>query len=112
MYTLAILAFSIPLTSHYETAGKGFMVFWMLNWCTMGACGLVMEAVFTVVGMRWAPFGLNVWLIANASASFGSFELMAGFYRYGYAMPFYHCVSLLFFPSMAGVSGVDVDMRE
>ena len=78
----------------------------------MGACGLVMEAVFTVVGMRWASFGLNVWLIANASASFGSFELMAGFYRYGYAMPFYHCVSILFLSSIAGVNGMDIDMRE
>ena len=53
-----------------------------------------MEAVFTVVGMPWAPFGLNIWLIANASASFTSFELMVGFYKYGYAMPFYHCVSI------------------
>lgn len=94
MYTLAVLAFGIPLTGHYTTPGSGFVALWMLNWCTMGACGLIMEAVFTVVGMPWAPFGLNIWLIANASASFTSFELMVGFYKYGYAMPFYHCVSV------------------
>lgn len=58
----------------------------------MGACGLVMEAVCTVTGMEWAPFVLNIWLIANASGSFASFELMPGFFEYGYAMPFYHCI--------------------
>jgi hypothetical protein len=69
------------------------MVLWMLNWATMGACGLIMESVFTMIGMQWAPFFLNIWLIANASGAFASFELMAEFYKYGYAIPFYHCVS-------------------
>ena len=59
----------------------------------MGACGLIMESVFTVIGMQWTPFFLNVWLISNASGAFASFELMASFYKYGYAIPFYHCVS-------------------
>ncbi|CAO2657708.1 Nn.00g038340.m01.CDS01 [Neocucurbitaria sp. VM-36] len=92
MYTLGILAFSIPLTGHYTTFGSGFMALWMLNWCTMGACGLAMESVFTIIGMRWAAFFLNIWLITNASGAFASFELMAGFYKYGYAMPFYHSI--------------------
>jgi hypothetical protein len=52
-----------------------------------------MESVFTIIGMHWAPFFLNVWLITNASGAFASFELMAEFYKYGYAIPFYHCVS-------------------
>jgi hypothetical protein len=65
----------------------------MLNWATMGACGLVMESVFTIIGMHWAPFFLNVWLITNASGTFASFELMAECYKYEYAIPFYHCVS-------------------
>jgi hypothetical protein len=93
MYTLGILAFGIPLVGHYATQGAGFMALWMLSWCTMGACGLVMEFVFTVIGMQWAPFFLNIWLITNASGAFASFELMAGFYQYGYAVPFHHAVS-------------------
>jgi hypothetical protein len=93
MYTLAVLAFGIPLTGYYATQGAGFMALWMLSWCTMGACGLVMEFVFTIIGMQWAPFFLNVWLITNASGAFATFELMAGFYQYGYAVPFYHAVS-------------------
>lgn len=92
MYTLGVLAFSIPLVGHFDSRAEGFMALWMLNWCTMGACGLVMESIFTLIGMQWAPFFLNVWLIANASGSFASFESMAGFYRYGYAMPFYQCI--------------------
>jgi hypothetical protein len=104
MYTLTVLAFGIPLDGYYTVSGRGFMALWMLNWCTMGACGLVMEAVFTVVGMQWAPFGLNIWLIANVSACFSSFEVMVGFYRYGYAMPFYHCVSPFSFPDPISVA--------
>ncbi len=69
------------------------MVLWILNWATMGACGLIMESVFTVIGMQWAPFFLNIWLIVNASGAFASFELMAEFYKYEYTIPFYHCVS-------------------
>ncbi|KAF2118072.1 hypothetical protein BDV96DRAFT_680016 [Lophiotrema nucula] len=93
MYTLVTLAFSIPLTGHYPTSsGSGFMTLWMLNWCTMGACGLIMEAADTLIGMFWAPFFLNMWLIINASGAFASFEVMPGFYQYGYAVPFYHTI--------------------
>jgi hypothetical protein len=92
MYTLGILAFSVPLTGYFSSHAAGFMSLWMLNFLTMGACGLIMEAVFTVIGMRWAPFFLNIWLITNASASLGTFETMNRFYRYGYAMPFWQCV--------------------
>jgi hypothetical protein len=31
-------------------------------------------------------------LIANASGAFAGFELMPGFYKYGYGVPFYHCI--------------------
>lgn len=56
----------------------------------MTACGLVLEAAATVTGMGFAPFALNIWLTANASPAFGAYETMPGFYRYGYAMPFWH----------------------
>ena len=92
MYTLIALAFGAPMTGRYSQ-GVGFVVLWMLNWCTMGACGLVMEAVFTIVGMKWAVFFLNFWLIVNASGGFASVEVMPEFYRFGYGVPFFHAVS-------------------
>jgi hypothetical protein len=52
-----------------------------------------METVITIVGMRWAPFGLDVSLIANSSASFGDLEDMVEFYKCESAMPLCHCVS-------------------
>ena len=36
MYTLINRAFSVPMSGRY-TEGAGFMVYWMLNWCTMAA---------------------------------------------------------------------------
>jgi hypothetical protein len=122
MYTLIILAFSVPLTGkyhtnpspfptppinslkyllrykliidsgHYSTRAAGFFVLWMLNFCTMGACGLVLESLCSYIGMKWAVYFLNIWLIANASGTFASFELMNDFYQYGYAMPFWHSI--------------------
>ncbi|KAF2020579.1 hypothetical protein BU24DRAFT_469342 [Aaosphaeria arxii CBS 175.79] len=95
MYTLCLLAFSIPVTGKFTPAGSGFMVLWMLNWCTMGACGLVMESTFTIIGMKWAPYFLNIWLISNVCGSFTSMELMPDFYEYGYCMPFYHAIQAI-----------------
>ncbi|KAK3173516.1 hypothetical protein OEA41_006846 [Lepraria neglecta] len=66
-YTLINLAFGVPMG---RFLGKGgFVVFWMLNWCTMGA-----------------------GIIVNVSGAFTSFELMPGFYRYGYGFPFYNSI--------------------
>lgn len=36
---------------------------------------------------------VHIWLFANACGAFASIELMARFYEYGYAVPFFHCVS-------------------
>ncbi|KAH7064270.1 hypothetical protein BKA63DRAFT_608550 [Paraphoma chrysanthemicola] len=91
MYTLAIRAFSVSLNGHFSRPGAGFMILWLLHFFTMGACGLVMESICTVIGMEWGPYLLNIWLILNASGAFASFEIMPSFYKYGYAMPFYHC---------------------
>lgn len=93
MYTLALLAFQIPLTGHFGSTAAGFMALWMLNWFTMAACGFVLDAASTLIGMPWAPFFLNLFLIVNVAGSFASFEVMPGFYRYGYAVVFYHTVS-------------------
>ena len=92
MYTLALLPFSIPLTGHFHSPATGFTVLWLLNCATMSACGLAMESVFTLIGMQWAPYFLNVWIIANVSGAFAGVEIMPRFYEYGYAMPFYHCM--------------------
>jgi hypothetical protein len=61
----------------------------MLNSLTMGASGLVIESLFTLIGVQWSPF-FKIWLISNASDAFGSFDTMPGFYEYGVAMPFWH----------------------
>ncbi|OAK94028.1 hypothetical protein IQ06DRAFT_234970 [Phaeosphaeriaceae sp. SRC1lsM3a] len=90
-YTLILLAFSLPLTGLFPShPSYGFMTLWMLNFLTMTACGLVLEAACTAIGMEFAPFVLNVWLIANASPGFAAMETMPRFYRYGYAMPFWN----------------------
>ncbi|MCJ1477224.1 hypothetical protein MMC13_005895 [Lambiella insularis] len=52
--------------------------------------GLPMESLFTLIGIKWAGFFLNFWIVINAASSFTSFELMPTFYQYGYAFPFFN----------------------
>lgn len=51
-----------------------------------------MESIFTFLGVQWAGYFLPFWIIVNVASSFTSFELMPGFYKYGYAFPFYHAI--------------------
>ena len=90
-YTLVNLAFGISLGTVYG-AGGGFFAFWMLSFFAIAAVGLPMESLFTLIGLKWAGYFLTFWLIVNVSGSFTSFELMPGFFKYGYAIPFFNAI--------------------
>jgi hypothetical protein len=51
-----------------------------------------MESLFTFIGLKWAGYFLSFWIIFNVSGAFTSFELMPGFYKYGYGFPFYNSI--------------------
>lgn len=85
-YTLVCRAFQDP----FQTAvGQGgFVVFWILNYFTFLALGLALEAMMSLLTMRWFPFSLITWIILNITSSFLPITLMQPFYRWGYAWPF------------------------
>lgn len=85
-YTLVVRAYQIPLTASVGRAG--FVVFWMLNYLTFLAVGLALEALFSLLTIRWFPFALIFWIILNITSSFLPIQLMQPFYRWGYAWPF------------------------
>ncbi|KAN0117934.1 Protein of unknown function (DUF3533) domain containing protein [Hyaloscypha variabilis] len=89
-YTLVNLAFGVPMSRRFGHGG--FVIYWLLNTCTMGAVGLPMESLFTIIGLKWAGYFLSFWIIVNVSGAFSSFEIMPSFYQYGYAFPFYHSI--------------------
>ena len=104
-YSLVALAFQVPFSnpsaSSTEPAinpnayGKGtFVVYWMVNFCGMAALGLACENVAMALGQPWTALWLIFWVISNVSTGFYSIDLSPAFYRWGYAFPLHHGMSL------------------
>ncbi|GAA5897088.1 hypothetical protein JCM6882_001787 [Rhodosporidiobolus microsporus] len=92
-YSLINLAFLLPMNGNgYASFGsqRGFMIFWMLNLFTLAALGYAMESMITLLTLKFFPLFLITWIILNVTSSFFPATLAEHFYKYGYAMPFYH----------------------
>jgi len=87
-YTLLSRAFQLPFDRKFGHAG--FVIFWMLNWLGMCACGLALESLLPLLTVRAIPFFLILWIISNVSVCFFPIEVLPKIYHYGYAMPFYN----------------------
>ncbi|KAJ6480684.1 hypothetical protein C8R47DRAFT_596020 [Mycena vitilis] len=87
-YTLLSRAFQLPFDRQFGRAG--FVIFWMLNWMGMLACGLALESVITLLTIRFVPFFLIVWIISNVAVCVFPLQVLPKVYRYGYAFPFYN----------------------
>lgn len=66
----------------------GFVVFWTLTYLTFLAIELALQALFSLLTIRWSPLALIGWIILNITSSFLPIELMQPFYRWGRAWPF------------------------
>ncbi|KAJ7649067.1 hypothetical protein DFH06DRAFT_1421515, partial [Mycena polygramma] len=87
-YTLLSRAFQLPFDRQFGRAG--FVIFWMLNWLGMLACGLALEAMITLLGVRGVPFFLMLWIISNVSVAVFPLQVLPRVYRYGYGFIFYN----------------------
>ncbi|KAJ7758967.1 hypothetical protein DFH07DRAFT_867947 [Mycena maculata] len=87
-YTMLSRAFQLPFSREFGPGG--IVIFWMLNWAGMLACGLALEAMITLLTVRFIPFFLIIWIISNVSVSIFPLQVLPHVYRYGYAWPFYN----------------------
>ncbi|CAK5268026.1 unnamed protein product [Mycena citricolor] len=87
-YTLLSRAFQVSYSRHFGQAG--FVIFWFLNWMSMCATGLALEAMITLLTIQFIPFFLLLWIISNVSTCVFPIEILPHVYRYGYAWPFYN----------------------
>ncbi|KAJ7347373.1 hypothetical protein DFH08DRAFT_159896 [Mycena albidolilacea] len=87
-YTLLSRAFQLPFDRNFGSAG--LIIFWMLNWVGMLACGLALEAMITLLTARFIPFFLILWIISNVSVAVFPLQVLPHLYRYGYVFPFYN----------------------
>ncbi|KAF7350041.1 DUF3533 domain-containing protein [Mycena venus] len=87
-YTLLSRAFQLPFDRRFGSAG--LVIFWMLNWIGMLACGLALEAMITLLTVRFVPFFLIIWIISNVSVCIYPIPVLPHVFRYGYGFPFYN----------------------
>jgi len=90
MYSLVSLAFQLNFNIKYGHIG--FFLYWMMNWTTMTALGLIMECALSLLGMLFMPFFLIFWVILNVSVAFLSISDQDHFYAYGFMMPVWNSV--------------------
>jgi hypothetical protein len=106
-FTLLSQFFLVPFNARF--GASGFVIAWMLEYCGMLALyvylyfielpdrsltwthsGLAVEAVVTIVTMKFISFFLVIWIISNVSVSYYPIEILPTIYRYGYGTPFYN----------------------
>ncbi|KAA1474307.1 hypothetical protein DENSPDRAFT_803883 [Dentipellis sp. KUC8613] len=87
-YSLLSVAFQLPFDRVYGHGG--FVIYWMMSWLGMCALGMAVEAMVTILTVRFIAFFLIIWLIANVSVCFFPIPLLPGVFKYGYATPFYN----------------------
>ncbi|PBK61691.1 hypothetical protein ARMSODRAFT_623483 [Armillaria solidipes] len=87
-YSLLSRAFQVDFSRKFGDAG--FIIFWMVNFVGMLSVGLALEAMITLLTIRFMPFFMILWIISNVSVCFMPIEVLPNIYRYGYAMPFYN----------------------
>ncbi|KAG1770436.1 hypothetical protein EDD22DRAFT_865941 [Suillus occidentalis] len=68
----------------------GFIIYWMMSWCSMG---LALESMITILTIKFIPIFLILWIISNVSVAFYPIEVLPAVFRYGFAMPFYNVSS-------------------
>ncbi|KAK0431546.1 hypothetical protein EV421DRAFT_2090044 [Armillaria borealis] len=81
-------AFQVDFSRKFGSAG--FVMFWMVNFVGMLSVGLALEAMITLLTIRFMPFFMILWIISNVSVCFMPLAVLPNVYRYGYAMPFYN----------------------
>jgi len=91
MYSLLSLAFGVPFGRKFGHAG--YVIYWMMSWCSMTALGLALESMLTILTIKFIPAFLILWIITNVSVAFYPIEVLPAIFRYGFAMPFYNVSS-------------------
>ncbi|KIJ67894.1 hypothetical protein HYDPIDRAFT_126365 [Hydnomerulius pinastri MD-312] len=88
MYSLLSLAFGVPFDRVFGHAG--FVIYWMMSWTGMAALGLALEAMITIMTVKFISLFLILWIIVNVSVAYYPIEILPAIFRYGFAMPFYN----------------------
>lgn len=88
LYLALSCAWKIRFDKYF--GGVGYLIYWMLTWCSMMAFGLVVENVNNALGPPFTPVFFVFWVISNVATGFYPVELLSNFYKWGLAWPLRH----------------------
>ncbi|CAD6893015.1 unnamed protein product [Tilletia controversa] len=93
-YAMLNLPFRLHFDGWHLGFGAGFLTFVAATWCGMITLGLIIECVLTLIGPALVGLFLILLIISNVVTVVYPIPLMPAFFRYGYAMPFFHLRSI------------------
>ncbi|KAH7006789.1 hypothetical protein EDB80DRAFT_880314 [Ilyonectria destructans] len=72
----------------WTVSGSEFAETWMCVWLYMEVNYVIVDTLLeTVIPIKFFAFFMLTWVILNVSSTVYPYELSAGFYRWGYALP-------------------------
>ena len=74
---------------------RAYFEMWMIFWLHMHINFCVIDVFTAIVPLQFLSFFVLTWVLLNISSSLQPFELIHGFYRWGYAMPAHETMTVL-----------------
>ncbi|KAH8917612.1 hypothetical protein BT69DRAFT_1226604 [Atractiella rhizophila] len=87
-FALLGLMFKGDFTRHF--GGGGFLLYWLSLFLGMASLGLALQAMVTLLTVRFIPILFILILLTNVSVSLLPFDLLPSVYQYGKAWPAYN----------------------
>ncbi|KAF7555913.1 hypothetical protein G7Z17_g1837 [Cylindrodendrum hubeiense] len=88
LFAVVVTGYIWAFREDWSVTGAQWALSWLTFWIFMDTNFQVLESVIgSFVPLPLTPFFLLTWFMVNVSACIFPFELMAGFYRIGYAFP-------------------------
>lgn len=108
-FCLLSLAMQVDFTKAFGKSG--FLVYWMVNFITMTAIGLINEIMAMLSILVDPPlmgFWLLFWVVINITPTFAPLVLSSKFFRYGYGIPIHNAYEIdkvIVFDTWKGILG-------
>ncbi|KAJ5135507.1 uncharacterized protein N7515_004785 [Penicillium bovifimosum] len=79
----------------WAQSGGRFMLTWMILWLLMHINFLFFDIATAFIPIQFMPFIVLTWVIINVASTISPFEMSAGFFRWGYALPSHEAYQVL-----------------
>ncbi|KAG4433592.1 hypothetical protein IFR05_010919 [Cadophora sp. M221] len=85
--SLTVAGYIWAYREDWGVTANQFALTWMTYWMYMHINFLVLDAITAFIPPSFLAFFVLTWTICNVTSAIYPFELNAGFYRWGYALP-------------------------